>query len=338
MPGSPVGLSRSATPGGPFERIDFENRTDAEAFLSNLAECISEVRFLGEKRSFRMSYRGGSIGHIDLHQGRYPPVSFKARRARELHIVLPHMGSVAMSLGGVTMTATAGHSILLLPPDHEGRAEASDGGSGISLVVTERAIRDHAAKLAGDETSPRSEPSMLALSTSDPVAATLARNITNVFNEIQSLSRVGLSRLATATLDELLLELACTALYPSLRRKLLAASDEATTPSHARAANDYIRAHAAEPIVLADLARRLGVGMRTLQIGFRREYGTSLREHLLTCRLELARSRLLAGRPGATVAGIALDAGFTDLSVFARRYRDAYGELPSTTLRRAAAD
>ena len=62
--------------------------------------------------------------------------------------------------------------------------------------------------------------------------------------------------------------------------------------------------------------------------------GCSPRDYLIACRLELARTRLLAGGEGHTVTRIALDCGFTDMAVFARKYRVHFGERPSETLRR----
>jgi transcriptional regulator GlxA family with amidase domain len=56
--------------------------------------------------------------------------------------------------------------------------------------------------------------------------------------------------------------------------------------------------------------------------------------YLMTCRLELARNRLLSVGEGTTVTQIALGCGFSDMTVFARKYREQFGERPSETLRR----
>jgi AraC-like DNA-binding protein len=50
--------------------------------------------------------------------------------------------------------------------------------------------------------------------------------------------------------------------------------------------------------------------------------------------LDRARIRLATGAQGTTIDGIALDAGFNHQGRFARYYLDAFGELPSATLRR----
>ncbi|MBS0244367.1 MAG: AraC family transcriptional regulator, partial [Proteobacteria bacterium] len=101
-----------------------------------------------------------------------------------------------------------------------------------------------------------------------------------------------------------------------------------------RIAKDFIQANLENPISMTDLALRLGVGLRSLQLAFQRELGCSPREFLTACRLEVARSRLLAASESATVTEIALECGFTDMASFAQKYRVQFGERPSQTLRR----
>jgi AraC-like DNA-binding protein len=52
-------------------------------------------------------------------------------------------------------------------------------------------------------------------------------------------------------------------------------------------------------------------------------------------RLDLARARLLAATDTATVTTVALECGFVNVGAFADRYRRAFGELPSQTLKSA---
>jgi transcriptional regulator GlxA family with amidase domain len=85
---------------------------------------------------------------------------------------------------------------------------------------------------------------------------------------------------------------------------------------------------------IADLAKTMGVTVRSLQIGFRRQFGCSPLQYLLTRRLELARERLMSPMPGDTITMIATEHGFMNLGKFASRYRARFCELPSETLRR----
>jgi len=100
---------------------------------------------------------------------------------------------------------------------------------------------------------------------------------------------------------------------------------------------DYLAAHAAEPITLAEIAKVAHAGIRTVQALFQRHRGYAPMSFLRTRRLELARARLVSSDPG-TIAEIALDCGFTHLGRFSIAYRAKFGERPTETrLRRSHA-
>jgi transcriptional regulator GlxA family with amidase domain len=97
---------------------------------------------------------------------------------------------------------------------------------------------------------------------------------------------------------------------------------------------EIMRTRSDEPLSMVDLARELGLGVRSLQLAFQTVLGEGPRARLTRIRLERARERLLAGDPHDEVTTIALDCGFTHLSRFAGAYLRAYGERPSDTLAR----
>jgi transcriptional regulator GlxA family with amidase domain len=101
-----------------------------------------------------------------------------------------------------------------------------------------------------------------------------------------------------------------------------------------RRARDCLYAHATEPLDLAQLAEAAGTGIRALQLGFRRHFGTSISDMLLDIRLAQLNARLGSTRPGEHVIDIAFELGFTHLSRMASAYRAKFGETPSATLRR----
>lgn len=96
-----------------------------------------------------------------------------------------------------------------------------------------------------------------------------------------------------------------------------------------------MRVHAGEPMTVTRLAAAAGVGVRTLQEGFRRHLDTTPTAYLRRIRLEHVRAELeKADSQETTVSAIALRWGFTHFGDFARSYRMAYGERPSETLRK----
>jgi AraC-like DNA-binding protein len=87
------------------------------------------------------------------------------------------------------------------------------------------------------------------------------------------------------------------------------------------------------PIYSAELARQVGLSVRTLQNMIRRYRGMSLHQYLRIRRLWLVRRQLLAG--AMSVKAVALAYGFWHLGDFSRSYHSTFGELPSETLKRA---
>ncbi|MFC3616101.1 helix-turn-helix domain-containing protein [Lutimaribacter marinistellae] len=98
---------------------------------------------------------------------------------------------------------------------------------------------------------------------------------------------------------------------------------------------DFIRAKYAEHISVQDMATELEVSVRTLQAAFRStlEIGPSV--FLASIRMEAARHRLLAPRPGDTATSIAMECGIFHIGRFSQRYQRVYGETPGETLRAA---
>ena len=88
---------------------------------------------------------------------------------------------------------------------------------------------------------------------------------------------------------------------------------------------------------IADLCVAVGVSRRTLELAFRTVVGVSPLKFLTQRRLCRTYAALAnASTDSDQVTNIALTYGFTELGRFATKYRQAFGELPSETLRKAA--
>jgi AraC-like DNA-binding protein len=166
-----------------------------------------------------------------------------------------------------------------------------------------------------------------------PVGGSLFRAVGSLFTDVEHLSMMGLSRLASASTGDLVVNIAAAAVLPRLRERLVL-PERLLGASTVESARQYIDAHASEPIRFGDLADRFDVGLRALQVGFKKQLGCTLTEYLFRRRLDLARARLSAPTATMTVTAVALECGFVNVGAFADRYRRAFGELPSQTLRR----
>jgi AraC family ethanolamine operon transcriptional activator len=88
-----------------------------------------------------------------------------------------------------------------------------------------------------------------------------------------------------------------------------------------------------QPIYSGDIARQIGVSVRTLHDAVQRYRGMSLHRYLRLRRLWLVRQRLRAGTP--SIKACALAFGFWHLGDFSRIYRAQFGESPSETVARS---
>ena len=102
-------------------------------------------------------------------------------------------------------------------------------------------------------------------------------------------------------------------------------------------AEAVLQEHRDEPMSIAALSEAVGVSERTLRNAFTDVYCQSPKRYLVTQRLLAVRHALrAAATPGSTVTGIATDHGFFELGRFALKYKAAFGESPSHTLRKTA--
>ncbi|GBH18642.1 AraC-type DNA-binding domain and AraC-containing protein [Pseudomonas syringae pv. actinidiae] len=104
------------------------------------------------------------------------------------------------------------------------------------------------------------------------------------------------------------------------------------SPYFVKRTEEFILAHAHEPLSIEQLAEHAGVSVRTLFSGFREFRNTSPMAFLRHVRME--RVHLELRNPGTdSVTDIAMKWGVAHLGRFSQEYRKHYGELPSATLR-----
>lgn len=104
-------------------------------------------------------------------------------------------------------------------------------------------------------------------------------------------------------------------------------------PRVVRRAQEYMAAHAAQPLSLADVCGEVGCSARALQQAFRQHVGQGPMEFLRELRLDRVREELKATARGADagVREVAQKYGFLHLGHFAAQYRARFGERPSET-------
>jgi AraC-like DNA-binding protein len=109
----------------------------------------------------------------------------------------------------------------------------------------------------------------------------------------------------------------------------------ATVPleRHLLRARDLIDHRYADPLDLSELAATAHVSVRHFSRGFRRTFGETPHQYLLTRRLE--RARYLLRTTGMQIAEVCLEVGFTSVGSFTTTFRRHVGLSP-TDYRRLA--
>ena len=96
--------------------------------------------------------------------------------------------------------------------------------------------------------------------------------------------------------------------------------------------DDYLSANAGKTVYSADVARQLGVSVRTLHNAVVAVRGMSMHRYTRLRRLWSVRQQLVAGLPQQSVKAVALVNGFWHMGEFTSLYRDLFGETPQQTL------
>lgn len=149
-----------------------------------------------------------------------------------------------------------------------------------------------------------------------------------------STSLLGRSPIAMASFEQTVLHMILT-MQPNNYTHRLFGDTRSTAPSYIRRAEEFMRAHAAEPITLHSIASAAGISVRALSRGFNEFRQTSPIQWLKDLRLDGARKALLGADPATlSVSEIALEWGFEHLGHFGQDYRRRFGETPRETLRR----
>ena len=125
-----------------------------------------------------------------------------------------------------------------------------------------------------------------------------------------------------------------------LRERAIREPDAGTNLARCQAAiraRQYIDEHLDEPLTLAGVCSASYSSPRALEYGFREIFGVSPITYIRCARLSRVRRELyLSTHVQGRVTQLAMKWGFWHLSQFSSDYYELFGELPSTTLGRAA--
>ena len=249
-------------------------------------------------------------------------------------VCLPLTGSMTARHQGRRTDAVAGHSALVVTPQSELVMDWDEAMRLLVLRIDLSALRSFASRLVtttAERPELRFDPAMEG---SQVTAAALgqAQMMQDLLADAgpEQVNPLVAAHLREQVMFTLLLGQPNT-WSPALRQR-----PERARRSVISEAVELIRAHADEPLTIEGLARTVGLSVRALHAGFRRELDRSPKQYLQQVRLERAHDDLTAAAPGAgiTVIDVAHRWGFTNQGRFATAYHEHYGRVPSDTLAR----
>jgi len=210
---------------------------------------------------------------------------------------------------------------------NEGQADylLSPNFEALTLRVSARDMSQAFCALYDQDVPPDSKLTN-AVKAGSAAALTLLRTITRL-SEIPKYPHHAAHRLERGIKETALLEILMNwpgAILPTIQQSVLSAST--------RLARDFIHAHIKDLPTVSDVAASCRIGVRALDRGFKKHFGVSPLQYMLDLRLQGVHDDLIANRNGNTVTDVATYWGFLNLGIFAARYRERFGELPSKTL------
>ena len=246
---------------------------------------------------------------------------------------VPLTGAARIRAGAGEFDAVPDRTASLLSPTIPTRMMWSDCAQVI-LLLDRRMVEQRAAALSGRVAGTVEFDPVIDLDA--PSGQALRTSLAGLMTLAERLGPAGrLSPVATADWREALLDHLLNGQHHGLSDAIRTFSGQAERlPRALRVARDRLADNAGEPLDLAQLACAAGIGIRALQLGFRRHFGVSISEMLLDMRLAGLHARLAQAPPDASITEIAFDLGFTHLGRMAGAYRAKFGETPSATLRR----
>lgn len=245
---------------------------------------------------------------------------------------LPLTGSMTARHQGRRVEAVAGQSALVATPGSELVMDWDDELRLMVLRIELSALRAFASRLV----TPTDERPDLRFDAAmdDPHVMGWALGQAQMLQDL--LVEVGPDEVNPLVAAQLREQVMSTLLLgqPNTWSSLLRHRPEPAGRSVIRQAVELIDSHAAEALSIEGVARAVGLSVRALHAGFRRELDCSPKQYLQQVRLQRAHDDLSTAAPGGaiTVSDVANRWGFTNAGRFAAAYRGRYGRTPSMTL------
>lgn len=327
----------SLLPRLPFGDSTARPSHDLSAFLAAQRTAMPGIRryeSLTSGSAFAHKSAMLQLGKLRLAASSSTPVSVASADSRETTLLIPFHGWSSTIIEGRTYRWRAGESAMLVPGSE--RTGESSVRSTLAITFAPERLEETARGMTGSLRGALPDfrldlPRLVSLRGPGGAAFRLLQRVLNLID----IGTARSSDLRLHALDDMVYRVLAGMLAPTSLAPAMPATRTVVMHAVVDRVAEHIVAHLQRPIPLSELESLVGLSARSLQVAFRNRFGCSTRAWTQHRRLDLARERLLHPSPGAQVAGVALDCGFTRLGGFAKVYAQRFGELPSATLARS---
>ena len=243
----------------------------------------------------------------------------------------------AMSHGRATLiqhgketTTSSGASGLVFRADPGTRILTSDVNTRRTLWI-EAAVLEHALEGMLGNRLPERLAFKSGIDWTSGLAASLRGQIDFLMGEIKRRGGVADNPVALASLTDLIVSLVLRGI-PHNYLERLGSGRFGAVPAYVRRADDFMRANAAAPIRVEQVAAAAGCSVRTLDAVFRRFRDTTPLAALHVIRLEQVHGEFSRRMTDASIAEVSRRYGFTNPGRFTAAYRRRFGESPAETV------
>ena len=334
-----AGLTPAAAPFGTSEGVEV---SDFQATLtSSFGWPVFAVNDAGE---FRWSLSYGSLrapdvrgaGHVAITTltSSAPLVQQRSDAPGDVMIVMPARGQVTYNAGGKSWRAGPGQAMICQTRLDDLRHAADDGDYSARILQLNfrclEAILFDSLQLPIDRD--------LKLFAVIDLTAPDTGGFSGLITGIASDGFIAQSRRLSARLQRSLLDALARLLLESVPHRYTdqtARSGVGPLPTYMKHARDLLLAETRSTANMAQVARTVGVSVRTLETGFRAYLNTTPSAYLRLTRLQRAHAILKAGADPRPIADIARACGLTHAGRFSQYYLKLFGETPSETRRNA---
>ena len=311
-------------------RVTTTDVDEARAEVSRIF-CPHRLEPVARQAAVQVKLRSASVGSIGLTYLSYgAPVHIDPGPLKDFFLVqVPLAGQARIRCGSDEIVSDP--TLASVPhPDRYLDMEWGEGNPQIIFYVERAALELQLGRLLGRPGRPKLDLA-LGMHMADPRVQSWWRAVDLLREEIVSDSPMLDEPVATRELEQMIMNRLLLAQPHNFTDAL-----QATSAPQSRAvakARTLMENHACEALTVADIAEAVGVSMRALQEGFRRDLQTTPMEYLREVRMRNVRSSLMSADPGmTTVTELAHQCGFVHLGRFSVDYRKRFGESPSQTL------